>query len=169
MTRPAFHLVSFDEPLRRGVASLVHRLDQWFEPDALADIHEQLTPDTALLAVEADHPQTALGFITVRFEREDEGRITWMGVDPAWQRQGVGRALVESICAEARQAGLSRLWVETMSDQVDHAPFDQTRAFYASMGFTPHHELGDLAGNGLLTTDWALELQTRDAIAGFTG
>jgi len=162
LTRPAFHLVSFDEPLRRGVASLVHQLDQWFEPDALADINEQLTPDTALIAIpgaDADRPQVILGFITVRFEREDEGRITWMGVDPAWQRQGVGRALVESICAEAQQAGLSRLWAETMSDQVDHAPFDQTRAFYASMGFTPHHELGDLAGNGLLTTDWAIDLE----------
>lgn len=135
------------------------RLDQWFEPEAWADVDAQLSPDTALLAIDADHPDTVVGFVTVRFEREDEGRITWMGVDPDWQRRGVGRALIAAVCDEAAASGLSRMWVETMSDQVEHAPFDQTRAFYAAMGFTPERELGDLAGNGLATTDWAIDLE----------
>ncbi len=143
---------SHDTPLR----ALVGRLDDWFEHDTWQSIAPQLGPDTTLLAV--DPSGRAVGFVVVRLEGETVGRITWAGVDPDWQRRGIGRDLFDHIIAEALAAGLTELRVETMSDTVDYAPFQRTRAFYQSLGFEPDIELGDRAQNGLATTDWSLDL-----------
>jgi ribosomal protein S18 acetylase RimI-like enzyme len=151
-----FELVSYSEDYRDAVAALVHRLDRWFEPDAFRLISAELRADTTLLAI--DETDQVIGFLIVLIEDEQAGRISWAGVDPAWHRRGVGRAMIEAIAEEAAQAGLTRLVVETISDQVDYEPYERTRAFYGGMGFQPYHEWGDKAGNGLLTTDWQMIL-----------
>jgi GNAT superfamily N-acetyltransferase len=50
-------------------------------------------------------------------ERTDMGRVGGMWVAPAWQRQGVGKALVQAVCAWARRRGLQRmgLWAPAHS------------------------------------------------------
>ncbi len=159
MSSRSFSLIAYDDLYDADIAALIVRLDEWFEIDASHSIGEQLGGDTTLLAVD-DDTQRAIGFAVVRFENAVTGRITWAGVDPDWQRQGVGRAILDTIIAEADDAGLERLVVETMSDAVDYQPFEATRRFYRSLGFTPHRELGDRAGNGLHTTEWLLDLSS---------
>ena len=139
-----------------ALRDLLTRLDAWFEHNAWDAIAPQLGPDTTLLAVTPDG--SVVGFVVVRLEDDTVGRVTWAGVDPAQQRQGIGRDLFDHIAAEARAAGLTQLRVETISDTVDYAPFQRTRAFYQSLGFIPAVELGDRAQNGLATTDWSLDL-----------
>lgn len=149
-------IVTYEPIHRAAIQRLVAILGDWFEADAIESIDEELCEQTTLLALDGDG--RAVGFLIVGFEDELSGRIRWAGVDPAFHRRGVGRALVAHVAHEASNAGLTGLYVETMSDAVDYEPFARTRAFYESLGFTPVRELGDLAGNGLLTTDWLLEL-----------
>ena len=153
----SFSLISYDDAYDPDIAALIVRLGKWFDIGASHSIGEQLHGDTTLLAID-DATDRAIGFVVVRFDDARTGRITWSGVDPAWQRCGVGRAMIESVVDEARGAHLDHLVVETMSDAVDYEPFEATRRFYRSLGFTPYRELGDLAGNGLHTTEWRLDL-----------
>jgi len=57
--------------------------------------------------------------------------IYWLAVDPADQQEGVGTALVEHVCDEARAAGAGQVLIETSS--VD--AYEATRDAYARMGF----------------------------------
>lgn len=152
----SYRLEEYDPTHRAALRDLVGRLDDWFEPEAWEVIEPQLAPDTTLLAV--DDARRVIGFVVVRVESDAVGRVCWTGVAGAAQRRGVGRAMFDYIIAEARAAGLAELRVETVSERVDYAPFEQTRAFYEALGFTPAVELGDHAGVGLATTDWVLPL-----------
>jgi GNAT superfamily N-acetyltransferase len=66
-------------------------------------------------------------------EKSDGGRVGGMWVDPAWRRQGIGRALLQAVFAWARQRGLKRLglWAPV------HSP--AAIALYRQAGF---HETG---------------------------
>ncbi len=164
MSAGSFSLTRYDDAYDSDIAGLIVQLDQWFEIDASHSIGEQLGGNTTLLAID-DASARAIGFVVVRIEDARTGRITWAGVDPRWQRRGVGRAMIEQVITDARQAGLERLVVETMSASVDYAPFEATRRFYRSLGFVEHRELGDRAGNGLATTEWLLALTEDRAVA----
>jgi ribosomal protein S18 acetylase RimI-like enzyme len=58
-----------------------------------------------------------------------EVRIRMLAVDPAGQRRGVGRALVDACSARARAAGKARLFLHS------GAWMDAAHALYESMGF----------------------------------
>ena len=149
-------LVSYSPDDEPAVRALVARLGDWFDADAWDMIAPTLGPDTTLLAV--DERDRAVGFVVVTLEGDAVGRVRWAGVDPNHHRGGVGRALFEAVTAEAADAGLTELRVETVSESVAYVPFDRTRAFYQAFGFSPVAELGDHAGVGLATTEWAFRI-----------
>lgn len=59
----------------------------------------------------------------------DEAHVRMLGVDPAYRRRGVGRALMAATIALARQRGRSRMTLETT------APMQAAQRMYESMGF----------------------------------
>lgn len=59
-----------------------------------------------------------------------EAHLRMVGVDPARRRQGIGRALVSAAVDRARDAGKTRLTLETT------AKMRAAHAMYAAMGFT---------------------------------
>lgn len=61
----------------------------------------------------------------------DEGEIANLAIVPRARRHGVARALLEEIIAEAREARLSRLFLEVRESNA------AARALYASRGFQP--------------------------------
>ena len=61
--------------------------------------------------------------------------------------QGLGRALLTHLMAEARAAGITVLWLETGSQ----APFAAARALYASEGFVVCPPFGDYVDDPLST------------------
>src|SRR5437588_1719836 len=74
-----------------------------------------------------------LGFVTVVIDGpEQPGEIYMIAVDPAAQREGVGRALTEHALQQIRDAGCRVAVVGTGGDP-GHAP---ARALYESCGFT---------------------------------
>lgn len=75
-----------------------------------------------------------VGFVTVALDafHERMGAIDIIGVDPDYQRQGVGTRLTEVALDHMRQRGMDVAVVETGGDP-GHGP---ARAAYAAAGFT---------------------------------
>jgi GNAT superfamily N-acetyltransferase len=72
------------------------------------------------------------GYVGLRAHEADSmGEVHILAVDPAFQRRGVGRALLDFSFDWIRQRGLSMAFVETGGDR-GHAP---SRAIYESAGF----------------------------------
>jgi GNAT superfamily N-acetyltransferase len=55
-----------------------------------------------------------IGVVTPNVESPDAGKVRWVYVLPGYQRRGIGTALVTHIERQARELGLSRLWLVTV-------------------------------------------------------
>lgn len=110
----------------------------------LAGMHAQSPPESVhALALEglrapsirfwcAWSGQTLAGMGALRRIDVENGEIKSMRVADAFLGQGIGRAILEHILAEARGMGLAALWLETGA--VDG--FIPARTLYKSVGFT---------------------------------
>ncbi|GAB3787019.1 GNAT family N-acetyltransferase [Dyella agri] len=83
-----------------------------------------------------------VAYSPIRIEQGDDGRalgLAPVGVLPAWQRRGIGRALIDASLAALRQDGQTPL-VVVLGDP----------AWYARSGFTPASVAGlhDIYGGG---------------------
>lgn len=73
-----------------------------------------------------------VGWVGIRLHPTDSmGEIYILAVDPAWQRKGVGSALMDHAVNQMRRAGMKIAMVET-GDDPGHAP---SRATYEQAGF----------------------------------
>jgi ribosomal protein S18 acetylase RimI-like enzyme len=105
---------------------------QGWEARQRADLAAVLDGEPEHCAVAVAH-DSVVGWVCTRLHPEDTmGEVYVLAVDPAWQRRGVGTALLEHACAQARRAGMDMVMVETGGD-AGHAP---ARAQYESAGFT---------------------------------
>jgi GNAT superfamily N-acetyltransferase len=65
--------------------------------------------------------------------------LYWIAVDPAWQRSGIGRALVSAAELQITSLGGRRIYIDTSGrDQ-----YASTRAFYERVGFHCEARLAD--------------------------
>lgn len=81
-----------------------------------------------LLWVATDHGDHPVGF-ALACEVGGNAHLDELDVDPRHGRQGLGRALVESVCDWARQAGYRAISLTTLS----HIPWNAP--FYEKLGF----------------------------------
>jgi ribosomal-protein-alanine N-acetyltransferase len=84
--------------------------DRWSEAD-----FETLLASPGVFSLLARANDAPLGFVLVRIA-SDEAEILTLAVDPAFRRQGVGRALVVSAAEEAAKAGAGALFLEVAED-----------------------------------------------------
>lgn len=92
-------------------------------PEAVQVPVEQLTPTTACVA---DAAGTTAGFAVVLPRPDGDAELDGLFVDPAMQRLGIGRRLVERTKDLARAMGASKLHVVAN---------DGALVFYRSVGF----------------------------------
>lgn len=86
-------------------------------------------PENVAVALEGGTP---VGWVCTRLHPEDSmSEIYVLAVDPDYQRQGIGQALMEHSFQRGREAGMRMVLVET-GDDPGHAP---GRRAYASAGF----------------------------------
>lgn len=70
-----------------------------------------------------------VGYITANYA-VDEAEILNLGVAPAHRRQGVGRALVETMLARLRQRGIEAVFLEVRESNAI------AQQLYTALGFT---------------------------------
>jgi GNAT superfamily N-acetyltransferase len=87
-----------------------------------------------------------VGLLALTRHSPEAAEIHVMGVLPERRRRGVGKALQAAAERWLRAEGVRFLTVKTLSATSDYAPYAQTRAFYAAMGFVPLMELPGLWG-----------------------
>ncbi|MEM1064471.1 MAG: GNAT family N-acetyltransferase [Pseudomonadota bacterium] len=103
-------------------ACSVHSLDAAGLSSAEAQLFAIFSEDGAPLAMGA----------LARLDR-DHGEVKSMHVAEAARGKGLARAILERLLAEARVSGLTRVSLETGTQE----PFAPARALYAKTGFTP--------------------------------
>ncbi|MBP1704785.1 MAG: GCN5-related N-acetyltransferase [Chloroflexi bacterium] len=81
--------------------------------------------------------------------RPEEAAIALVGVDPAFRRRGIGRALVERFVADAGRRGSTRVMAAVRPDD------RITLAFFAALGFEPDAGPGTVHIYGVpASSDW---------------
>ena len=107
----------------------------WFPPDAPAPTHDDLT-ETGLAAVPEQIGPDAwrrfqrlldhLDALHPRYAPEPHWYLAMLGVDPAWQRRGLGKALMDPVFAAADRDSLC-CYLEAPTE--DNARYDERRGF----------------------------------------
>ena len=142
---------------RAGFATLIGENDQEYL-DLVADVAARCDRTTVLVAV--DEEGLILGSITVELtakvdpERElapDEAHLRMLGVTPAAQGRGAGRALLEAAATLARSAGKARLTLGTMPEMA------AARHLYDRLGFREGPPIELPSGQCRLTYERDLE------------
>lgn len=97
----------------------------------VADIRDYLAGSTDNVLVACDGEQV-VGWVGIRLHPEDRmGEIYILAVDPAHQRQGIARSLMDQALGRMVSAGMDIVMVET-GDDPGHHP---SRSTYESVGF----------------------------------
>ena len=111
----------------------------WSRADFERELQQRgwFRPELVWLAepCEAAQPGTSVG--TIALELPDEaltGRIHWLAVGEQWQRQGIGRRLVERLERECWQRGGRRVVLETLGHWIS------VIGFYESLGYREHRD-----------------------------
>jgi len=79
----------------------------------------------------AMHGDTGVGCVALRPLDERSAEVKRMYVDEAWRGRGVGRALMETLVAAARERGYATLRLGTLDDM------KVAQQLYESLGFRP--------------------------------
>lgn len=124
---------AIQEKDHRDILAVAEALPEWFDSDARGRaIPADLRHQHGFVALSEGK---IVGFITLFFA---EGRLNigWIGVSLDYQRRGIGSRLLA--CAEefGRQHGVTEIATYTLGDGVDYKPYEATRLFYFSRGFT---------------------------------
>lgn len=112
---------------------IARRLATHFNADALDRMPGDLREHLLLVAKDGGR---AVGFMSLSMEGEGQAEVSWMGVRRQAHRRGIGRALMRRAESELIKRGIRRLVVRTLADTVEYEPYEATRRFYESMGFS---------------------------------
>ncbi len=101
-----------------------------FDPawDAAAVSKLMEHPGSTTLIARTGFPKVSVGFVMAQIAA-DEAEILSLGVEPSWQRIGLGKRLVDSIARALATAGARRLYLEVAADNA------AAIALYAKSGF----------------------------------
>ena len=128
---PLLGQASVCEPILRA-------LPQWFGIEAA--VAQYARDIETLLTFLAERDGAAAGFLTLKRHNAVAAEIYVMGVYPEMRRQGIGRALLLQAEAYLRREQVEYLQVKTLGASHPDPGYAQTRAFYATMGFSPLEE-----------------------------
>ena len=86
----------------------------------------------------------AIAFISLNQHFPESSEVHCMAVHREHRGKGFGRALLEHAEHWLRSGNTRFLQVKTVSASRDDAAYEQTRGFYARMGFVPLQEFPEL-------------------------
>lgn len=123
--------------------SILESLTEWFEIEESREKYIGDSADQIFIADKGADGYT--GFICLGETGKDTAEIAVMGVLKEYQRQGIGRRLMEKAKEIAASAGYSFIQVKTVRMGV-YDEYDRTNLFYQGCGFKEFEVFPDLWG-----------------------
>jgi len=114
---------------------IMHSLPTWFSPPEDIEKKAIIHRDYPFFA--AYDNETPIGFVALKIHNIYTADIFNLGVLEQYHRQGVGRALIESVEQYCVENGHQFLTVKTLDSSAEYEPYERTRAFYVKTGFLP--------------------------------
>lgn len=134
MTSTAFEVRLLTRSDEEAVLALARELAEWFRPmDQMALAIDLRTHEGFV----AEQGGTIVGFLTFHLTGSAVAELSWLGVRPDVQRQGVGNVLVSALETELRARGVRELEVSTIDASSGEPGFERARRFYQRQGFIP--------------------------------
>jgi coenzyme F420-0:L-glutamate ligase/coenzyme F420-1:gamma-L-glutamate ligase len=118
--------------------SILRELPDWFGIESANEAYVRDVAELPTFAVGED------AFLALKQHTPRAAEIYVMGVRPAAQRQGLGRALVAAAERWCRDSGVEYLQVKTLGPSHPDPGYEATRSFYVACGFVPLEELHEL-------------------------
>lgn len=119
-----------------GLLEVARALPEWFTPEGLAEMAWDVKLQGGFVAIDGNK---IVGFITYASSSDapvgDVVELTWIGVRPEYQHQGVGKRLLRSLEERLIAQAIRVLQVSTLAESVVYEPYARTRAFYRANGF----------------------------------
>ncbi len=132
---------TYDGPLM-GVSTLcepvLRALPEWFGIEEA--LRRYVGEIDGLPAFVARVDGRAVGFLTLRQHYDASAELHLIAVMKRWQRQGVGRRLLDTAERYLRERGVRVLYVKTLGPSHPDVHYARTRAFYEGVGFLPLEE-----------------------------
>lgn len=122
---------------------ILESLTEWFEIEESREKYIGDSADQIFIADKGADGYT--GFICLGETGKDTAEIAVMGVLKEYQRQGIGRRLMEKAKEIAASAGYSFIQVKTVGMGV-YDEYDRTNLFYQGCGFKEFEVFPDLWG-----------------------
>ena len=133
-TQPTLiQIQSLEEEHYAGILTITEDLPEWFDETARSkSIPIDIRHQEGFVAISG---QKVVGFVTL-YVAEGRLHIGWLGVDKAFQREGIGSRLIVAAEMRARDLGIDELATYTLGDSVEYQPYEETRRFYWERGFS---------------------------------
>jgi ribosomal protein S18 acetylase RimI-like enzyme len=123
-----------DVPALVRLINAAYRVEDFFIHGDRTTDHEVRAflgrPGAAFLVIDGPGGSGLSGSVYVEIHG-DRGHISLLAVDPARQKQGLGRALVEAVEAHCRAGGCQALDLDVVNLR------QELPSFYAALGFVP--------------------------------
>lgn len=121
-----------DEIVR--VTSAAYRVEDFFidgDRTNAAEVAAKMAgPDACFLVVDSEDGCALVASVYVEV-RGDRGYFGMLSVDPAHQKKGLSRVLIDAVASHCRAAGCNALDIDVVNLRLE------LPGFYAKLGFTP--------------------------------
>lgn len=118
--------------------AILRLLPEWFGIEQAILNYEKEIEHLPTFLAKAN--QQVLGFLSLKQHTPFSAEIYVMGVRPELHHQGIGRRLVETAEAHAREMNIEYLQVKTLGPSAPDENYARTRLFYQALGYRPMEE-----------------------------
>lgn len=131
---PALRVRPLTEDDYDAALAVARSLAAWFRPIDQMAFAIDLTMHEGFVAERGCEP-APVGFLTFHILDETTAELSWLGVHPDYQGEGVGSRLLAALEDELAPRGIARVQVGTVAEESEEPAFAATRHFYLSHGF----------------------------------
>ena len=124
-----------DECKSLYTADILKKLPEWFGNQIALKEYVKTVKEHPYFAA-FDDENICIGFFSLRLHYQHTGEIYVCGVSPEVHHKGIGKAIFIECEKYFINAGCKYLIVKTLSDLITYKPYENTRKFYESIGFS---------------------------------
>jgi ribosomal protein S18 acetylase RimI-like enzyme len=121
---------------------ILRALPEWFGIEAAIQDYAATIPRLPTFLAKAGGQ--IVGFLSLKQHNPYAAEVYVMGILPGFQRDGIGRALMEKAEEYVRGQKIEYLQVKTLGPSDADLNYAKTRAFYAALGFRPLEEFSQI-------------------------